>query len=182
MRRLKIFANLFLLTGALFFTAIFFTFKYRPDFVNAIGQSVIDTYMAKHRSESEKALKRLKSGDFDTISNLLLDWEDFSKGDRVYPLKRQLFFALAQSLLAANRYNDLLFWAEKWHAADDRDIDAIAYRAEAIHNTTGRREQGLQILAQQWRLFPKNILLTEFYRNAVGEPEFQAALAEVNAP
>ena len=160
--------NLVLFAGALFFTALFFISNYKTDTINRIGDYVEGKYLHYYKKQSKSAIKQIKKGDTSNAIDLLNRWSDTKKGDRIYPLMRNVLIELSKQLHQTNQHEEMLHWAEIWRGLDDRDVEAMAYFAESIRNTPERRQQGMEMLTQLWQQFPLNSTVTVFYNRATG--------------
>lgn len=167
MRKKIIYWNIFWLCGALIFVAFFMTWKYNKNLITDIHNNALADYVGPNQIKSDNALEQLKTGKADAARKLLEDWEEFVKGDRIYPLKRKLLLVLAEELYKQKRFDEMLHWCEIWHAIDPRDVTATAYWLEALRHSKDRWQEGLDGLARERKRFPGNRKLIGFHTPVV---------------
>ncbi len=165
-RKTKIGWNIAFLLSAVFFLVVLYGFSYQKSFVDEIGISLTRTYIDYHGNQRNDALKALGQGNLDAVTDLLVDWETFRKGDRAYPFKRELLLQLAEELNARERYEELYYWTTVWVGLDDRDITARAYYLQALRHNSERYREALDGLAREHQRFPLNEALAQFYADA----------------
>jgi len=180
MKKLLVIINAALLVCAALFILVAILVAYNNKAVDAVGKYAVHKYEKYHKKQHKYAIEELRDDNADDVIELLEDWDKIKKGDRIYPLKRNMPFSLSSWLRKNKRFAEMLYWTEIWNELDDRDVTGKAFLAEAIRNTPGRKEEGITLLGEQWRRFSKNQTLKNFYRNAVGEQEYQASLAELD--
>ena len=153
--------NVLSLVGALYFLPLLFSGQ--KELVNSWGENWIRVYRSLNEPHAELLLKEVRGGQVDrTMQFLQKKWHSIRKNDRLYPLKRELLFALAEELHNQGRYQELRQWAVQWQQLDTRDVDAIAFSYEALSRLAGYETEGWNGLREAWEQFPFNSTLVRF--------------------
>jgi len=177
----KIAINGVLLFVALCFSVIAIIVVYRGEIVTSAGNEFIADYTKSSSIKFTKALKNLTKGNDESAVSLLRSWSDVKMIDRLYPMKRQLFIALAKHLYARGQFSDLAKRARQWLDGDDRNIIVAAYWAASLRHERSRADEGKNILARLWTKFPNLTLLTKFYAESAADDGDKAALQRIRA-
>lgn len=164
-RNFKLAWNGFFLLTALFFCSLAIMVFYFPIMLNDFAESRKQIYVAQHKKMTEQALNALKQGDNKPVQILLhKELGTIKKGDRVYPMKRQLLLALVQQLHTQDAGLSWIKWAKEWYQLDDRDVTAMAYYFAALLQDEQHYAEGLQSLKIAVQNFPRHPLLKQFYQ------------------
>ena len=164
-RNIKLAWNSFFLLTALIFCALAIMIFYSPASINNFGETYKQDYVAQHQIMSDLAISALQQGNNKPIQNLLReDLATIKKGDRLYPMKRQLLLALVQQSYRQNTDQSWVDWAKEWYQLDDRDVTAMAYYYAALLQSNKDYAEGLQGLEVAVQRFPQHALLNQFYQ------------------
>ena len=142
--------------------------------VDSLGTSIISQYSSHHNDKLETAIEALHEGDLKIAATTLEGWGEIRKGDRVYPMKRELLLQYLQ-ILEASEHPDMGHWATLWLQLDDRDVTARAYYFEALRRDPERQAEGRAGLIREFAKFPGNQTLAEFHAIATGRTGEQVA-------
>lgn len=136
--------------------ALWATATYTPERIDSFGRDLIQHYVDRHADRQIGVLKALDQGSTEAAFDLLDDWQQIFKGDRLYPLKRMVYIKLSDQLDAADRGSELAMLAEQWMAEDDRDIAARAYSWQALTKDPATKDTGVAGLVAELAKFPNS--------------------------
>ena len=157
-RKLKFWANLILVIAAFPFVVLMVLMLTNPDSVSKAGKSWINHYASLHERQMNEAMEYLSAGKIEPVFERLDSWKEIKKGDRAYPLKRELLNGLAEYLHAEERFTELLFWSQLWYGLDERDVTASAFYFEALRHTQDRAAEGEEGYVPNGSVFPTILL------------------------
>ena len=170
-RNIKLAWNGFFLLTAVSFCSLAVMVFFFPATINAFGETYKQNYVAQHQIMAEQALNALKQGNSESMQNLLRDdLGKIKKGDRLYPLKRQLLLSLIQQSYEQQTDLSWIAWAKEWYQLDDRDVTAMAYYYAALLQRDKDYEEGLLGLEVAAQRFPQHSLLNQFYQAEISRP------------
>ncbi|WP_221894633.1 hypothetical protein [Bathymodiolus japonicus methanotrophic gill symbiont] len=136
-----------------------------PATINNFGETYKQSYVTQHQIMAEQALIALQQGNNKPIQNLLReDLGAIKKGDRLYPMKRQLILALVQQSYKQNTDKSWVDWGKEWYQLDGRDVTAMAYYYAALLQSDKDYAEGLLGLEMATQRFPQHSLLNQFYQ------------------
>ena len=154
---------------ALFSIYFFYLLSHDKLIFDHIGTYIIEKHVNHYQTQYDTANQKLTKGHLNAPIELLNQWEGFKKGDRIYPLKREMLLNLSKNLYELKSYEKLMYWTQKWITLDERDVTAMAFYYEAQRQAPETHEQGIKNLINTYKKFPKNKFLKKFHTLAISE-------------
>lgn len=155
-QKIKLRINILLLTLAAVFLLLALIVVYSPDATDKLGKKYIKEYTQRYQGKFEKAVSNLDDDNIEVAEGQLEDWSDVLKGDRAYPIKRNLMLALLDKLREQKKYEKMKALSLLLRESDPRDISAKIYYYEALRHSLGGEAEGLSGLSEIHTKFPKN--------------------------
>ena len=166
-KNFKLAWNGFFLVMALFFCGLLMVVFFFPAIINNFGETHKQSYISQHQQLAKQAVNSLNQGNTAPLQDLLRnDLSQIKKGDRLYPLKRDLLLTLVQQFHEQKKPS-WISWAQEWYRLDQRDVTAMVYYYAALLQDEQQYEKGLQGLKEASQRFPKHPILNQIYQAEV---------------
>lgn len=125
----------FYITVSLFVIIIFAFSINKVDLLNKVGNKIVKIYNDIYVSKFKVINENIQDSDLKKIDELLSNYADIKKGDRIYPLKRSLLRRYSLELYDRENYDKLLNVSSSWYKNDKRDITALIIYINALKLT-----------------------------------------------
>lgn len=153
---------LLLTTFFAFCTIIIWTLN--PSLVNELDGWVVRTYTSHYKDKLKEAMAEPREQQEDKLIQLIKSLEHIKKRDRLYHVKRQIFLSLINLSMIEKKYNEAIYWTERWVDFDEKDLVAKLKKAQILYSIPGRKDEGRLILENLYHRYPDVKKISDNYK------------------
>jgi len=169
-----------LLFWAVTILIFFLSASLNPNGLRKIGVKYLNFYERSAEDLSKNAISDIQNGQLDNAIELLTKWEDIQKGDRLYPLKREIYIELTVQWMKSDNLQSVIDYGAPFLQRDERDVEIFARWATAAVKIDSNRAKALALISKNWYRFPQDEALSElFFKHAFSWSDKQTIEAHI---
>jgi hypothetical protein len=158
----------------------FLSASLNPNGLRKIGVTYLNFYERSAKELSKNAISDIQNGQLDNAIELLTKWEDIQKGDRLYPLKREIYIELTEQWMKSDTLQPVIDYGAPFLQRDERDLEIFARWVAAAVKIDSAREKALALISKNWYRFPQEESVSElFFKHAFSWSDKQTIEAHI---